>query len=91
MGASSAVISSLLNRFLFSASTLRMRLHPLACGPSDGYPMRMSPCLMVVGSMRSGFSTQPMQNPASSMTSVGTIPGISAVSPPARMQPQDSR
>lgn len=37
------------------------------------------------------FSQQPMQKPESSTMDSGTTPGISAVSPPARMQLQDSR
>jgi len=41
--------------------------------------------------MRSDFSAQPMQKPESSTTSTGTMPGISAVSPPARMQLQSAK
>ena len=43
------------------------------------------------GSIMQLFSTQQMLKPAIYTRSVGTTPGISAVSPPARMQLQLSR
>ncbi|MCY1212281.1 hypothetical protein D9M72_240140 [compost metagenome] len=71
--------------------TLRTRLKPLECTPAEARPSTTSPGLTFWPVRIFDFSTAPTAKPARSYSPAGYMPGISAVSPPMRAQPESSQ
>ena len=71
--------------------TLRTSEKPLECTPAEAKPNTTSPGLTFWPVKILDFSTAPTAKPARSYSPSGYMPGISAVSPPIKAQPESSQ
>ena len=71
--------------------TLRTKENPLECTPEDESPSTTSPVCTFCPVKIFDFSTAPTAKPAKSYSPAGYMPGISAVSPPIKAQPDNSQ